>query len=263
MFEKRANGIVIAVSLVVLSFITLTMAEENIPPAKEKLIEEVIEITGIEKQAETFLSEADSLLESFPGQQPKTSVPLKKSLLPHDMYCALYDQLFTENELRELIAFLKSPVGKKFLKVTPDVSEAIAMRVMSLATTANAPRLEEARKEAKKYECMSNLKQIGMALKMYAVDYDEQFPANLEDVYPLYVIDANIFKCPASDSSADTPATYTYVKGLTEAHPGNTIIVYDSSVTNHGDGRNVLFVDGHVEWMGEKKFQEALKRNLK
>jgi prepilin-type processing-associated H-X9-DG protein len=37
------------------------------------------------------------------------------------------------------------------------------------------------------------------------------------------------------------------------------IILYDSSPDYHeGEGRNVLFIDGHVAWMPEEQFQKLL-----
>ena len=262
MSQKRVGGIAIVVGFIVLSFITLIGAEEKISPAKQKLVKEVIEITGLNEQTETFISQMHSLLEVFPEDKSENGLTLQKQDFD-EMYYAVYDGLFNESELKELVTFLKSSVGEKFLKVRLDLSQAVATEMLRASNVVTIlPQLDKERKkamkEAKKYECMSNLRQIGMALKMYYVDYDEQFPANLEDVYPQYVLDANIFRCPASDN-----LTYAYVSGLTEAHPGNTIIVYDSSVTNHGNSRNVLFIDGHVKWMGERKFQEALKKSLK
>jgi prepilin-type processing-associated H-X9-DG protein len=38
------------------------------------------------------------------------------------------------------------------------------------------------------------------------------------------------------------------------------ITVYEK-LSNHGDGRNVLFLDSHVEWVSEERFQELIKRD--
>jgi prepilin-type processing-associated H-X9-DG protein len=38
------------------------------------------------------------------------------------------------------------------------------------------------------------------------------------------------------------------------------ITVYDK-MGNHSDGRNVLFLDGHVEWVEEERFKELIKRD--
>jgi prepilin-type processing-associated H-X9-DG protein len=39
--------------------------------------------------------------------------------------------------------------------------------------------------------------------------------------------------------------------------PPDTIVAYDKE-GNHDDGRNVLFLDGHVGWMDEAEFQLKL-----
>jgi len=38
------------------------------------------------------------------------------------------------------------------------------------------------------------------------------------------------------------------------------IMVYEET-SNHGSGRNVLFLDSHVEWVPEERFQELIKRD--
>jgi len=38
------------------------------------------------------------------------------------------------------------------------------------------------------------------------------------------------------------------------------ITVYEKS-SNHGGGRNVLFLDSHVEWVPEERFQELIKKD--
>ncbi|MCM8807143.1 MAG: DUF1559 domain-containing protein, partial [Candidatus Omnitrophica bacterium] len=80
------------------------------------------------------------------------------------------------------------------------------------------PALARAREQARRGVCISNLKQIGLGIHMYAQDYDENFPAydynggsfavdecgagqSLSLLLPKYVKDPGIFVCP---SSADT-----------------------------------------------------------
>jgi len=38
------------------------------------------------------------------------------------------------------------------------------------------------------------------------------------------------------------------------------ITVYEK-LSNHGDGRYVLFLDSHVEWVSEERFQELIKKD--
>lgn len=117
--------------------------------------------------------------------------------------------------------------------------------------------------------CISNLKQIGLALRMYSCDYKEKFPDDLNVLYPMYISTGRIFKCPGDKTISEikevkprTKLSYTYVAGLTEEDGSDKIIAYDASFENHeGKGRNVLFLDGHVAWKSEKDFQKLLKKN--
>ena len=115
--------------------------------------------------------------------------------------------------------------------------------------------------------CISNLKQIGLGLQMYASDHKDTFPDDIREV-ALHYTHGTALKCPGDKTTPeiqkvepDTPISYTYVKGLSRQNPNSykIIILYDSSPDYHqGKGRNILFIDGHVEWMPEEKFQKLL-----
>lgn len=128
-----------------------------------------------------------------------------------------------------------------------------------------------ARGSACKAACLSNLKQIGLALHMYTQDYNGKFPDDISVLCPDYISTAKIFKCPGDKTISEikevnhgTQISYVYIKGLTEKDSSDSIMVYDASPDNHdGEGRNVLFLDGHVRWYAEKEFQELLNKNKK
>jgi prepilin-type processing-associated H-X9-DG protein len=91
---------------------------------------------------------------------------------------------------------------------------------------------------------------------MYANEHDGRFPDTLEAVYPEYIPDQDNFRCPGSTrppaTSADTAAKSDYglIAGLTEKSPANTVLIREKSTANHVPaGRNVLYVDGHVEFI--------------
>jgi len=52
--------------------------------------------------------------------------------------------------------------------------------------------------------------------------------------------------------------SYKYENGVSPDAPANTFLVYDKSADIHGDGRRVLFLDGHVQWVPESDFQARL-----
>ncbi|MDR4505202.1 MAG: hypothetical protein MRK01_10490 [Candidatus Scalindua sp.] len=145
---------------------------------------------------------------------------------------------------------------------------------------------------------MSNLKQIGFGLIMYANENNEVFPAGVDPMtdfnllYTNYLVERKTFRCPS-----DNLVTASTVSGIEAARkfdkdecsygydnshtltddPGaavasdrpafaagdNTTPLATASSPNHGGttgdlatgdiagaGQNVLYIDGHVEWVG-------------
>ena len=155
----------------------------------------------------------------------------------------------------------------------------VVIAIIALLASMLLPALAKAREQARKAKCLSNLRQISLALHMYAQDWDEAFPTigsgvaylELDCLVPTYV-PAAVFVCPSSDDAADGAVqltdedvvSYAYVPGLNEQSESDSPIMADQSgakntdwdtdldtaPTNHGDdGVNVLYVGGHVLWV--------------
>jgi prepilin-type processing-associated H-X9-DG protein len=105
---------------------------------------------------------------------------------------------------------------------------------------------------------------------MYALDNKGEMPEDVRQLFPRYISNGSIFKCPADRSieeprkiDSDTPISYTYIKGLSGnvRNASRIIILYETSSENYVEkGRNVLFLDGHVEWHSEESFQQLLSQ---
>lgn len=115
------------------------------------------------------------------------------------------------------------------------------------------------RRRVRRISCTSNLKQIGLSLKQYAMDYDDFFPPenNAKGLDILretdYLTDYGVYSCPSSTTKRGTtgPITelncdYIYLGGSKEGEDSNTPLVFDK-VKNHSNYINVLFLDGHVK----------------
>lgn len=124
--------------------------------------------------------------------------------------------------------------------------------VFLVATIVLAPFVHMAKARAHNINCANKLRNISLGLHAYAADHDGGFPASLEALYPDYVESQNLFDCPASKTAGNPAAPdYEYVVSLTEQSPLKIVIAQDTG-TNHRNGRNVLRVDGSLEWIAKR-----------
>lgn len=112
----------------------------------------------------------------------------------------------------------------------------VVVAIIAILAAMLLPALAKAKEQAKRAVCITNLKQIGLAVEIYAQDYDKQFPYGLayfagtanegkptaNDSYMLlinqgYIRDPGVFVCPSSC----TAVKYTGVVG----DPSNPVVL--------------------------------------
>lgn len=140
-----------------------------------------------------------------------------------------------------------------------------------------------AREKARRVSCLSNLKQIGLAMRLYSGDHSQRFPSDAAETtigsFALmtnnYMTAYKSWVCPSDrrrsagsqwESFTSNNVSYAYNGfGLTEAVQPDTPLACDASVgdirrtkpwtsrkDNHKkDGGCVLYADGHVEFRKE------------
>ncbi len=124
--------------------------------------------------------------------------------------------------------------------------------------------------------CLSNVKNITMAVQMYVSDYGDVFPpaAGWCDTLLEYVRNEDVYRCPEAEGLS---CAYAYNAALGQAmeadlaHPAHTVVILESDLgwnatgggallpaePRHLGGDNFGFADGHVQWLGREKVMEG------
>jgi len=172
----------------------------------------------------------------------------------------------------------------------------VVIAIIAILASILFPVFAQARAKARQASCMSNLKQLGIALEMYAQDADGVYPpwgtdgadpdAGPPDVYTWdtvllpYMKNKQILVCPSNTHrGARSYAMPRYVSAQYRDYipaPTETVALFDkgwkdagvrgdaaaenffqthgstghdlSTELWHNEGKNFLFVDGHVKW---------------
>jgi prepilin-type N-terminal cleavage/methylation domain-containing protein len=126
----------------------------------------------------------------------------------------------------------------------------IVIVIFGITFASLTPFVNKMKERANIIKCSNNVRLISLALHMYAADHNEAFPGSLTELYPDYIKNEKIFDCPAALFRGTVENTaYEYVTPLAESSDGNEAILYDRD-GNHGKlGRNLVRVNGSVEWV--------------
>lgn len=143
----------------------------------------------------------------------------------------------------------------------------LTIGILSLFTALPAavmlPALSRAREMADRVKCASNMRQLGQAMLMYANANQNQLPDSLKSLAQFdSTLSPAVFVCPsdskkpaspqslAADLAAGRNVSYVYVgKGLSSSAPPDVVLLYEPLQDHRREGMNVLFADGHVEFL--------------
>ena len=132
--------------------------------------------------------------------------------------------------------------------------EGSTMELYALAGTSFGmgvmmPALSRARQQAFRITSATNLKQIGMGCMIYAGDHDGTFPPSLEVLVQEDILEADMLISSLREKGIDGPG-YLYIASQTEANDPRNVLAYDNPAgLQANDGVNVLYVDGHVQFV--------------
>jgi prepilin-type processing-associated H-X9-DG protein len=152
-----------------------------------------------------------------------------------------------------------------------DAAGFMDVQTNALLVSIMLPSLSRAREQANRVKSASNLRQIGLAAQIYANEHKGKFPdqisETLGDITPVVFVNPrtkNSVPIAASDDElkrwVNQSSDYTYVgKGKTYRAPATEILAYEKP-QGLTDGINILFCDGHVEFVLMEQAKEAIRR---
>lgn len=104
---------------------------------------------------------------------------------------------------------------------------------------------------------INNLKQIGLACRMYSNVYKERFPNKLDDLKTEGFLENEAIYLWTNPAKTKEKIPFIYCPGLTEADSVDNMIAAAPKAVN--GKREVLWLDGHVKVISEKEFIKNAK----
>ncbi|HWB53316.1 MAG TPA: H-X9-DG-CTERM domain-containing protein [Tepidisphaeraceae bacterium] len=149
--------------------------------------------------------------------------------------------------------------------IAGDPTSFVSVGTSAMLASVLLPAMNRSRETANRVKCGSNMRQIGQAMLLYSNEHGGKFPSDMGTLIIAEAIPPQAFFCPSSNDSLspefgkmvpeaqaawlDQHSDYIYLgKGKTSSSPPDVILLYEKD-SDHHDGMNMLFGDGHVEFV--------------
>ena len=146
----------------------------------------------------------------------------------------------------------------------------------ALMASIMLPSLNRARETANRVKCGSNMRQIGQGIFLYANENKGKYPPNLGILVKTEELTPQVFVCPTGNTAppnglaiddqvkwVNDNADYVYLgSGMNVTAGAEVIVLYEKPGAHGGQGMNMLYGDGHVEFqMMQSAMQQIQKQN--
>ena len=216
----------------------------------------------------------------YPQPSPPTSGWAIAGLVCGILGCATIGLASVLGIIFSIVAMVKTRdnrAGGRGLAIAGLVVSIITLLAVPLPISILLPALNRAREQANRVKCAADMRMLGQAMQMYANSNHDQFPDTLQSLVKFDPsLSGSVFVCPSSDKTPSTatspPAlasdlasgqhlSYVYVgKGLNESAASTVVLLYEPLENHQREGMNVLFGDGHVEFLNRSEAQTILSQ---
>jgi type II secretory pathway pseudopilin PulG len=148
-----------------------------------------------------------------------------------------------------VLAALVIAAARRGMKRAIEIMAVLA--VVAILAAMLLPALSKAKSKAQRIGAISNLKQVGLAARIWSGDNGDRMPSSFEDMKAELGTDKVTI-------DPNTGQRFVWVGAGKDASDPSTILAYSPSDQN---GRAVLLADGSVQQVNSEKFSEMLARD--
>jgi prepilin-type processing-associated H-X9-DG protein len=139
--------------------------------------------------------------------------------------------------------------------VTGAVSLLSSITVVPMMIAILLPSLSHSRELARRAVCGANLRSVEISLRSYAEEHGQEPPDLTALVNEGWIGSVN---CPVADPDTGQAISYLWIRGVDCSDAAN-VVAYEPLQNHRGEGGNVLFCDGHVEFVPQADWEQVLR----
>jgi prepilin-type processing-associated H-X9-DG protein len=145
-------------------------------------------------------------------------------------------------------AIVKIKQSRGFIKGWTLAIIGLTLSSIILLTPLLFSELMRVKENSPRVDCASNMKQIGIAIAMYADGHDGNIPRSFEDLRRYRPNLGEILVCPSAKDRSHPSYQIILGGGKWRDNP-DAVVMTESTNDHRGSSGNVLYGDGHVSWV--------------